>query len=55
MVVYLLTSHHQGDELAHVFAEALAVLPHVQHLNLRDNRLTDDGIDAVLSAVIRRR
>ncbi|ETV91184.1 hypothetical protein, variant [Aphanomyces invadans] len=41
-----------GDELVQVFCECLVELPMVHSLNLRNNRLTDAGIAAVVRAVM---
>lgn len=41
-----------GDRLAVVFATCLDQLPLVNRLNMRDNRLTDVGVGAIINAAI---
>mmetsp|Transcript_2005 Transcript_2005/g.7141 ORF Transcript_2005/g.7141 Transcript_2005/m.7141 type:complete len:946 (+) Transcript_2005:200-3037(+) len=40
-----------GDNLAVVLAKIVTTLPHLERLSMRDNRLTDVGISALLEAV----
>lgn len=44
-----------GDELASVFAECLHDLPMVTGLNMRNNRLGDKGLRAIIDVVITKR
>ncbi|GMI09133.1 hypothetical protein TrVE_jg12628 [Triparma verrucosa] len=45
---------HQGmgDELGQIFAEALSSLPEVGKIDVSDNRLSDDGVAAILDAIM---
>ncbi|CAK4697956.1 unnamed protein product [Aphanomyces euteiches] len=40
-----------GDDYMMQFAAGLDALPFVQEINVRDNRLTDDGLNALLAAI----
>ena len=40
-----------GDKMAVSFARALRSLPNVEHLNLCDNRLRDEGIEAIVESL----
>ncbi|EQC34531.1 hypothetical protein SDRG_07859 [Saprolegnia diclina VS20] len=44
-----------GDEMAKVFAQCVLELPMVTSLNIRNNRLTDPGLDAIVSVVTHKR
>ncbi|OQS04567.1 hypothetical protein THRCLA_03203 [Thraustotheca clavata] len=44
-----------GDEMAKVFAQCIMELPMVTSLNIRNNRLTDPGLDAIVSVVTHKR
>ncbi|DAZ98472.1 TPA: hypothetical protein N0F65_004909 [Lagenidium giganteum] len=44
-----------GDELACVFAECITELPMVTGLNVRNNRLEDAGLQAIIDVVIAKR
>jgi hypothetical protein len=48
-----LSLQHQGmsDNLARSFAKSLQTLPHLERLNVADNRLTDAGLTPILQAV----
>ena len=41
-----------GDKMAIVFAKALKDLPLINSLNVCDNALTDDGLTAILDALL---